>query len=115
MQDLHLAYLKSSIPNQDVPQDHIFFSSTYHYANKNNIHYILSGGNIASESVSVDAWHGDAMVNKLTSNPQEIWKKQIKKLPASKLFDYYFWYPFVKKMKTIRPLNFLPLHQTRCS
>ena len=35
MRDLQLAYLHAGISNQDVPQDHIFFSSLYHFAIKN--------------------------------------------------------------------------------
>ena len=61
MRDLHLAYLRAGISNQDVPQDHIFFASLYHFATKNNIRYILSGGNLATEATSPEAWHGSAM------------------------------------------------------
>jgi len=31
MRDLQLAYLKASVVNQDVPQDHAFFSALYQY------------------------------------------------------------------------------------
>jgi len=61
MRDLHLAYLKAGISNQDVPQDHIFFSSLYHFATDNNIRYIISGGNLATEGIFPTSWHGSAM------------------------------------------------------
>jgi tRNA(Ile)-lysidine synthase TilS/MesJ len=61
MRDLHLAYLRAGIPNQDVPQDHVFFASLYHFATKNGIRSILSGGNLATEGIFPKAWHGSAM------------------------------------------------------
>ena len=50
IKDLQLAYLKSGIANQDTVQDP-FFASIYHFAIRNNIKYVISGGNIATESV----------------------------------------------------------------
>jgi N-acetyl sugar amidotransferase len=61
MRDLQLSYLKAGVANQDVPQDHIFFSSLYHFATKNKIRYVLSGGNLATEGIFPSAWHGSAM------------------------------------------------------
>ena len=61
MRDLQLAYLKAGVANQDVPQDHAFFSTLYHFAVKNNIRYVISGGNIATESVFPRSWHHSAM------------------------------------------------------
>jgi hypothetical protein len=61
MRDLHLAYLRAGISNQDVPQDHIFFSSLYHFAIKNDINCMMSGGNLATEGVFPESWHGTAM------------------------------------------------------
>ena len=48
MKDLQLSYLKSGIANQDVPQDHSFFSTQYKFAKKNNIKAVISGGNLAT-------------------------------------------------------------------
>ena len=108
MRDLHLAYLRAGIANQDVPQDHIFFSSLYHFATKNNIRYILSGGNIATEGVFPKAWHGTAMdaIN-LKSIHREYGERKLKGYKTISFFEYYIWYPLVKKMRTIRPLNFM--------
>ena len=61
MRRLQLAYLKSGVSNQDVPQDHIFFSTLYKYSIKHKINYSISGGNISTESILPDIWHGPAM------------------------------------------------------
>src|SRR5690606_13278153 len=51
MRDLQLAYLRAGIPNQDVPQDHVFFASLYNFATQNGIRTIFSGGNTATEGI----------------------------------------------------------------
>ena len=47
--------------NQDVPQDHSFFSTQYKFAKKNNIKAVISGGNLATESVFPNDWHNSAL------------------------------------------------------
>lgn len=109
MRDLHLAYLRAGVANQDVPQDHIFFASLYHFATKNGIRYILSGGNLATEGVFPDAWLGSAMdaIN-LRAIHKRFGERPLKRYKTISFFDYYLWYPFVKKMRTVRPLNCMP-------
>ena len=108
MRDLHLAYLKAGIANQDVPQDHIFFSSLYHFAIQNGIKYILSGGNIATEGIFPKAWHGSAMdaIN-LKAIHRQFGSRKLKHYKTISFFENYFWYPIVKGMRTIRPLNYM--------
>jgi len=109
MQDLQLAYLKSGIPNQDVPQDHAFFASLYRYAVKNNIKYILSGGNTATEGIYPTSWEGSAMD---AINLRDIFRKfgakKLKTYKTISFFQYYIWFPFFMRMRTVRPLNFMP-------
>lgn len=109
MRDLQLAYLRSGIANQDVPQDHIFFASLYHFAVRNGIRYIFSGGNIATEGVFPSAWHGSAMdaIN-LNAIHRKYGTRPLRNYKTISFFDYYFWYPFFRKMRTIRPLNYMP-------
>lgn len=114
MRDLHLAYLKSGIANQDVPQDHIFFASLYHFAIRHRIRYIFSGGNIATEGIFPSAWHGSAMdaIN-LRAIHKTYGKHKLKAYETISFFDYYIRYPFIKRMRTIRPLNYMPYNKTQ--
>lgn len=114
MRDLHLAYLRAGIANQDVPQDHIFFASLYHFATKNGIRYILSGGNLATEGIFPNAWHGSAMdaIN-LKAIHKEYGERPLKHYETISFFEYYLWYPFVKRMRTLRPLNYMPYDKQR--
>jgi N-acetyl sugar amidotransferase len=113
MRDLQLSYLRAGVANQDVPQDHVFFASLYHFATQNDIRYILSGGNIATESIFPRAWHGSAMdaIN-LKAIHSKYGESPLTTFNIISFYSYYLWYPFVKKMRTVRPLNYLPYNKT---
>lgn len=113
MSDLQRAYFKSGIANQDVPQDHAFFAILYHYAVSNNIYYVISGGNTATEGIAVPhSWENSAMDS---VNLKAIHKKfgtiKLKNYRTISFFQYYIYYPFIRRMKTIRPLNFMPYNR----
>ena len=112
IRDLQVAYLKSGIANQDVVQDHAFFASLYHFAVKNNISTVISGGNIATESVFPRSWHHAAMD---AINLKAIHKKfgslKLKQYKTISFLAYYFYYPFLRGMTVVRPLNFMPYHK----
>ncbi|MDS1140046.1 N-acetyl sugar amidotransferase [Pusillimonas sp. SM2304] len=114
MRDLQLAYLKSHVANQDVPQDHAFFSSLYHFAVSKKIKHVISGGNIATESVFPRTWHHSAMD---AINLHAIHKKygtiQLHNYKTINIFQYYLYYPYLYGMKTLRPLNFMDYNKSK--
>ncbi len=112
MRDLQLAYLRAGVANQDVPQDHVFFASMYHFATQNRIKYILTGGNIATECIFPESWLGSAMdkIN-LKAIHSKYSERAFKTYNTISFFQYYFWYPFIKKMRTVRPLNYMPYNK----
>lgn len=112
IRDLQVAYLKAGVANQDVVQDHAFFSSLYHFAVKNKIKYVISGGNIATESVFPKSWHHAAMdaIN-LRAIHRKFGRLKLKKYKTISFLSYFFYYPFIKRMTVIRPLNFMPYHK----
>lgn len=113
MRDLQLAYLRAGIANQDVPQDHVFFASLYHFATRNGIQYIISGGNIATEGIFPAAWHGSAMDSiNLKAIHRRFGERPLKTYSTISFFEGYIWYPFIKKMRTLRPLNYMPYNKT---
>ncbi|MDC0994019.1 N-acetyl sugar amidotransferase [bacterium] len=109
VKDLQLAYLKAGVANQDVVQDHAFFASLYHFAVHNNIKYVISGGNISTESVFPKSWHHAAMdaIN-LNAIHKRFGKRKLQQYKTISFTKYYFYYPFIKGMTVIRPLNFMP-------
>lgn len=114
MRDLQLSFLRSGISNQDVPQDHIFFSTLNHFAVSNGIRYFLSGGNLATECILPKSWHGSAMdsVN-LKAIHKRYGKIKLKNYKTISFFNFYIWYPIIKRMRTYRPLDFMPYDKSK--
>lgn len=112
MRDLQLAYLRSGLANQDVPQDHVIFASLYKFAIQNGINTVLSGGNTATESVFPKAWHHSAMD---CINLRAVYKRygsgRLKSYNTVSFFECYIWFPFIRRMKVVRPLNFMPYNK----
>ncbi|MCG8611104.1 MAG: N-acetyl sugar amidotransferase [Pseudomonadales bacterium] len=112
VRDLQVAYLKSGVSNQDVVQDHAIFSSLYHFAVRNGIRYVISGGNMATESVAPHSWHHSAMDSiNLRAIHKRFGHKKLQSFKTISFFQYFFYYPFIKKMTTIRPLNYMPYNK----
>ncbi|MDI9569685.1 MAG: N-acetyl sugar amidotransferase [Pseudomonadota bacterium] len=109
VKDLQLAYLKAGVANQDVVQDHAFFAALYHFAVKNDVRYVIGGGNVPTECIFPASWHHAAMdaIN-LKAIHRKYGVKPLKNFPLITFFEYYFYYPFIKKMTTVRPLNLMP-------
>lgn len=109
MQDLQVAYLKSGVENQDTPQDHAFFASLYNFAVKNGIRWVLSGYNVASESVLPRAWgYNPRDSRQLKAIHRLFGKRKLRTYPIASLFDHYVYWPRIRKMRLVYPLNYLP-------
>ena len=108
MKDLQLAYFKSQLANQDVPQDHAFFATLYAVANKYKIKYFLSGGNYATESILPSSWGYNAMdATQLKAVHKKFGKIKLKDYTTVSFFQKYIYYPLIKKFKIIRPLDLM--------
>ncbi|MCX7827730.1 MAG: N-acetyl sugar amidotransferase [Thermanaerothrix sp.] len=109
MRRVQVAFLKSGIPNQDIPQDHAFFASLYHYAVKHRLLYVFSGSNYATESILPKAWGYDAMDSKyLKAIVQRFGDGNLSGFPLISFYQLHFYYPYIIGMKIIRPLNYIP-------
>lgn len=111
MKDLQLAFLKSQVPDADTPQDVAFFSVLYNYAAKNNIKYILTGGNFSTECVREPLEWGSYYATD-TTFVKDIHKKNgrkpLKDFPLSDIFKYKIYYRYVKGIRVIKPLDCMP-------
>lgn len=109
MRDLQIAFLRCGVANQDVPQDHAFFAALYRFAVSKGIRWVLSGGNIATESVLPTSWGYNAMdLRHLKSIHRRFGALKLRTFPTCNFFEYYVYYPFVRGMRVLRPLNYLP-------
>lgn len=108
MRDLQLAFLKASVPNQDIPQDHAFFAGLYAYAVQYNIKYVLSGSNFATESILPSAWGYNAMDSThLKAIHKQFGQGKLRSFPILTLFKQHIYHPHIKGMSVVRPLNYM--------
>ena len=108
VKSLQLAYLKSGVPNQDIPQDYAFYVGVYDYARQHGIKYYLNGGNLASESILPSAWGYD---NKDSKQLKSIHKRfgdgSLNKYRIYGYFKTYIFYRLFYRLEKIRPLNYI--------
>ena len=114
MKNLQVAYFRSGVANLDIPQDHAIVVGRYLIAEKMKIRYILTGANYATESIFPTGWEHHS--NRDGRNIKAIFKKfgNGEKLQDYKIMGvwyFYFYYPFIKRIRVIRPLNFIPYNK----
>lgn len=110
MRDFQLAWFKSGLPNIDIPQDHAFIATLYHFAEKYGVKNILNGGNISNECVltphqyfywGTDMWQIRHVIKKFGSVP-------MKTYPFSSVFRHKLYLRYIKGVNVFRPLNLIP-------
>jgi len=105
---LQLAFLNASLANQDVPQDHAFFAKLYQVAESKSIKYVITGSNLSSESILPRSWGYSAMdLIQIKSINKTFGNYKLKNHPMCNYFKYKIYYPYILKMKVIRPLNYM--------
>lgn len=93
MRDLQRAFLQAAVPNQDIPQDHLFFAVLFHLAKKMRIRYWLSGSNYASESILPSAWGNCAMDSRhLLSIHKHFGQIALNSFPLLSSWEYCHYY-----------------------
>lgn len=110
MRDLQRAFLLSGVPNQDIPQDHLFFAMLFKMAQKYKIPYWLCGFNYISESILPRTWSGYAMDSThLLAIHQQYGKQALNTYPILSFEDYCKYYLNIGEQDVIRidPLNFM--------
>ncbi len=110
MKDLQLAFLKSQIPDQDLPQDIAFFSALYKFARQYKIKYVLTGGNFSTECCrEPEEWGGyigiDSRLVKDIHN--KFGTKQLTSFPIVDILKYKILYKYIYKMDVFKPLNYV--------
>ncbi len=105
--ELQSAFIQAGVKNIEIPTDHVLMAATYELADRYGIKYVISGGNVATESIMPPSWGYSARDLK---HIKSIYKKFIGKdltgLPVCSLFKFN-WYKWVKKIKTFYLLDYL--------
>lgn len=112
MRQMQIAFFKAGI-KLDIPQDHAFVALVDHYASKMGIKYILNGYNVATEAVADPASWGAEGETADNTFVKDVLRKNGCPKPKHYIwtsgFKHKFWIPYVKGVKTVQPLNLIPL------
>lgn len=113
MRDLQVAFLKAGVPNQDIPQDHAFFAALYRETARQNVPYVLTGSNYATESILPAAWgYSAGDLTHIRAIHKRFGSRPLRTFPQLG-FLYFNWYlPSVKKVRIVAPLDLMPYSKT---
>ncbi|HMG46760.1 MAG TPA: N-acetyl sugar amidotransferase [Allosphingosinicella sp.] len=110
MRDFQLAFFKAGVPHLDLPQDHAFVATLYHFANKYGIKWILNGGNYATECVrNPKEWlyYGTDMAQ-IKDIQRRFGTRELKTYPFSSVLFHKVYLRYLRGVKVFKPLNLLP-------
>lgn len=106
MRDLQLAFLKSQVPYQDLPQDHAIFAGLYNYAVSHGIKYVLTGANSATECIRPPIeWVYQNDLRFIKDVHRRFGTIKLKTFPMCSMVKYRIYYPIFKGMKRVAPLD----------
>lgn len=111
MKDLQVAFLKSQVADQDLPQDYAFFSGLYKFARKNKIKYVITGSNISTECCrEPEEWGGYAGIDTTLVKDihSQFGTRPLKSFPLIDILEYKIYYRYVLGMQVAKPLNLVP-------
>lgn len=110
MKDLQLAFFRSGVPHIDTPQDHAFFATMYKFATKHRIKYILTGANLSTECVRnpVEWMYYQSDTRQLRDIHRRFGERPLKTFPVTSILWHKVWLPYVRGIRVVRPLNFVP-------
>lgn len=113
MRQMQIAFFKTGHAGLDAPQDHAFIACIDKFAEKLGVKYILNGYNICTEIMANPAsWYEGAGPTADKTYIKDVLKKhggfKTKKYTYTTGFRHKFWLPYVKGVKTVNLLNYVP-------
>ncbi|OWR01205.1 N-acetyl sugar amidotransferase [Sphingopyxis witflariensis] len=110
MRDFQLAFFKSGVSHLDIPQDHAFIATLYHFANKHGVKWILNGGNISTECVRnpKDWLYYGTDMPQLRDIHRQFGTRPLKTYPTSSILFHKFYLRYARGVRVFKPLDLLP-------
>ncbi|GHA57638.1 LPS biosynthesis protein WbpG [Pontibacter akesuensis] len=111
--DIQLSFLKASVRDAEIPTDHAIISVLYQVAAKENLKYILSGANSATEGIYPVTWtYGIADLKYIKGIHSIFGSKKLKTFPSTSLSmkDYYI---LLKQIKTVPILDYIDFNKEK--
>ena len=114
MREMQLAWFRTGLEMLDAPQDHAFISLIDKYSQELGVKYILNGYNISTEIIAdPKSWEKGAGPTGDGTYMKDVIKKYcnipIRHYTFTNGFKHKFWIPYVLGVKTLKPLNLVPI------
>ena len=114
LRHMQLAWFKTGLESLDAPQDHAFVAMVDRFSRELGVKYILNGYNIATEVISnPESWYKGAGPTGDSTFMKDVIRKfcdiPIKNYTFTNGFKHKFWLPYVQGVKTVKPLNLVPI------
>ena len=105
--ELQSAFIQAGQINIEIPTDHILLATTYQMAVDNNIKWVFSGGNVATESIMPESW---GYQPRDLVHIKDVFRRmkgyELKGLPVCGLLKWN-WHKWIKKIKVFYLLDYL--------
>ncbi len=113
MRQMQLAFFKTGHAGLDAPQDHAFIAQVDRLASELGLKYILNGYNISTEAFeNPSSWYKGAGPTADKTYIKDVLKKhggyKTKHYTYTTGFKHKFWLPYIKGVKTVQLLNYVP-------
>jgi len=106
-EELQGAFMRAGQINIEIPTDHILMAATYEMASKYRIKWIVSGGNVATESIMPASWSYNARdLVHINDVYKKMTGKKLAGLPICGLLKWN-WYKWIKDIKIVYLLDYL--------
>lgn len=114
MRQMQLAWFRTGLEMLDAPQDHAFIALIDRYSSELGVKYILNGYNISTEIIAdPSSWENGSGPTGDGKYMKDVIKKYcdipIKNYTFTNGFKHKFTIPYIKGVKTLKPLNLVPI------
>lgn len=113
--ELQVAFIKAGLRNIEIPTDHILMATTFEMAAAYGIKTVLSGGNVATESIMPPSWGYSARdLRHVKAVYRWATGKKLTGLPVCSLlkWNYYRW---IVGLKTVYLLDYLDYNRNEAA
>ena len=109
MRELQLAFFRASLPDCDIPQDHVFPAELFKIAEKFDIKHVISGHNLVTEYVLPRSWSYDSNdLEHIKDVNRKCGSRKLANYPQLSLFKRTIYYKFIRPIQVHRFLYYVP-------
>jgi len=110
MKDFQLSFFKANVSHIDLPQDHSFVATLYHFAHKHKIKYILNGGNYSTECVRnpLEWFYYGTDMRQIRDIHGQFGNRPLVNYPLSGILFHKVYLRYLRGVQVVKPLNNVP-------